>query len=105
MKLSVALLSDKDSPEELFAGESTIDTDSDEFVQISSGILNIPGEGQISVGAAITFNNQGCSVIIEQNEENLLSLAFGINYPPSVQLKLSNGSYLYVSITAEHKRK
>jgi len=101
MKMSVALLSGNDKPVILYDGISYQSSEESDFIQILSGALPIPVESSISVNAAITLSNNGCSLTVEQNKENILNLSFGINYPPSVHLKLNSGQYIYISLDVD----
>lgn len=103
MKMSVALLDGGEKPVILYDGSSTQEPDQSDFVQILTGPLDVPGDDAISVSAALTLINQGCSLVVEQSGENILNLTFGVNYPPSVHIKLKRGNYAYISIDASEE--
>lgn len=96
--MSIALLAEDEKPTILFNGSSKCESDNLGFVQVLSGLLKIPEEKPISVGAALTLNNHGCSLFVKQSGENILNTTSGVNYPLSINLKLKGGNYIYISI-------
>lgn len=98
MKLQIALLKENDDPIVLYEGAAFKEFPEAEFIQLLTGPIEILGDHPISLNIALTLGNLGCSLFIEQSDETILNLTFGVNYPPTVSLVLKSGQKIYASL-------
>ncbi len=98
MKLQISLLKENEDPSLLFEGSAFKKFPEDDYIQLLTGPIEVPGDNPVSFNIAFTLSNLGCSLFVEQSDEIILNLTFGTNYHPTISLLLKSGQKIYATL-------